>query len=63
MYGYLLISALCLLKCIILDRECALKMVSFHRSASKGSLTVVHKKYSNPKFNSVATLDPAASLH
>eukprot|EP00250_Pteridium_aquilinum_P019460 c24441_g3_i1 orf=47-1519(-) len=40
-------------------RDCATKMVDFHRTASEGNLTVVHKKYSNAKFDSVAILSPA----
>eukprot|EP00250_Pteridium_aquilinum_P019459 c24441_g2_i1 orf=50-1633(-) len=40
-------------------RDCAIKMVGFHRTASSGSLTVVHKKYAHTKFKSVATLEPA----
>eukprot|EP00249_Psilotum_nudum_P023718 c28960_g1_i4 orf=981-2432(-) len=40
-------------------RECASMIVSFHRKAGKGNLTVVHKKYSGPKFHSVASLQPA----
>ncbi|KAH7315398.1 hypothetical protein KP509_21G047800 [Ceratopteris richardii] len=40
-------------------RDCAMKMVGFHKTAGKGNLTVVHKKYSNVNFQSVANLSPA----
>lgn len=40
-------------------RDCASKMVAFHKTANQGKLLVVHKKYSNAKFNSVAILTPA----
>ncbi|KAH7295986.1 hypothetical protein KP509_26G002300 [Ceratopteris richardii] len=40
-------------------RDCAMKMVCFHRTARQGNLTVVHKKYSHENFKSVAALAPA----
>ncbi|KAJ7565517.1 hypothetical protein O6H91_02G063700 [Diphasiastrum complanatum] len=40
-------------------KECAGMMVAFHQNAGKGNLTVVHKKYSNAKFEGVAALSPA----
>ncbi|CAK9191245.1 unnamed protein product [Sphagnum troendelagicum] len=38
--------------------ECATMMVAFQSKAGTGSLTVVHKKYSNTRFLSVAKLVP-----
>ncbi|CAM6044825.1 unnamed protein product [Sphagnum compactum] len=38
--------------------ECATMMVAFQSKAGTGSLTVVHKKYSNTRFLSVAKLTP-----
>lgn len=43
-------------------RECATLMATLHSKAGEGNLTVVHKKYSGPKFGSVAKLAHAASL-
>lgn len=40
-------------------RECAIKMVGFHTSASVGELKIVRNKYANAKFQSVALLEPA----
>ncbi|MCO5607069.1 hypothetical protein L7F22_061261 [Adiantum nelumboides] len=40
-------------------RDCATKMVGFHKTASEGNLTVVHKKYTHANFHSVAILAPA----
>ncbi|KAI5083984.1 hypothetical protein GOP47_0000153 [Adiantum capillus-veneris] len=40
-------------------RDCATMMVGFHKTASEGNLTVVHKKYSHANFHSVAVLAPA----
>ncbi|KAJ7542923.1 hypothetical protein O6H91_09G017500 [Diphasiastrum complanatum] len=40
-------------------KECVAMMVAFHHKAGEGTLTVVHKKYSSSKFESVATLSPA----
>ncbi|KAH7300297.1 hypothetical protein KP509_24G055000 [Ceratopteris richardii] len=39
--------------------ECAMLMISFHKAAATGALTIVHKKYTNPKYCSVALLEPA----
>jgi hypothetical protein len=38
--------------------ECATMMIAFQSKAGTGSLTVVHKKYSNTRFLSVAKLTP-----
>ncbi|KAL3678048.1 hypothetical protein R1sor_021004 [Riccia sorocarpa] len=43
-------------------KECSRMMVGFHRKAADGKLVVVHKKYSSPKFQSVASLAPALVL-
>ncbi|KAJ7530908.1 hypothetical protein O6H91_14G024400 [Diphasiastrum complanatum] len=40
-------------------RECAGMMVEFHRSVGDSNLTVVHKKYSDSIFDSVAVFSPA----
>jgi cyclin B len=43
-------------------RECATMIEAFHSKAGTGSLTVVHKKYSNSRFLSVAKLSPSGLL-
>ncbi|KAH9565063.1 hypothetical protein CY35_04G058300 [Sphagnum magellanicum] len=40
-------------------KECATMIEAFHSKAGTGSLTVVHKKYSNARFLSVAKLSPS----
>ena len=52
---YLIIMELCL---FVVFRECVSFMVSLHKKAGEGSVTVVHRKYSLPKFSSVALLSP-----
>ncbi|KAH8964237.1 hypothetical protein BDL97_04G055500 [Sphagnum fallax] len=43
-------------------KECATMIEAFHSKAGTGSLTVVHKKYSNSRFLSVAKLSPSGLL-
>jgi hypothetical protein len=43
-------------------REYATMMTVFQRKAGIGSLTVVHKKYFNSSFLSVAKLTPSTSI-
>lgn len=38
--------------------DCSAKMAIFHKNASQGNLTVVHRKYSSPRYNAVANLSP-----
>ncbi|MCO5606165.1 hypothetical protein L7F22_060352 [Adiantum nelumboides] len=43
-------------------RDCSVQMVASHKTAGAGNLTGVYKKYTNPKFCSVAMLQPPVLL-
>ena len=46
------------LSLFVVFRECVSFMLSLHKKAGEGSVTVVHRKYSLPKYSSVALLNP-----
>ena len=47
---------------LLLHRDCARLLVSFHSTVGNGKLKVVYRKYSDPQKGAVAVLPPAKYL-